>query len=225
MGCKPPFTYHKKFSYLLAISGAKVRKNFSPVGNIFAAQAAIAGFGEGTPQQVSHEGQNRRIADFGTVVETCSVTAADCPCLVFPYIERTAQGLRPAVGGLFSFPLKIHFKGCQLPAGWGFFKISFALVIRATGFWQPAGQRIFPFTPYYGQKSKMPNAGAEKFLPHLLLQSEQGKMAGNGAGQQKKQQIFFRLTAFTGRRWRLIFGFLVGYQSCNLGFLNHIFLS
>ena len=33
---KPPFTYHKKFSYLLAISGAKVRKNFSPVGNIFA---------------------------------------------------------------------------------------------------------------------------------------------------------------------------------------------
>ena len=32
----------------------------------------IAGFGEGTPQQVSREGQNRRIADFGTVVETCS---------------------------------------------------------------------------------------------------------------------------------------------------------
>ena len=35
-------------------------------------RAAIAGFGEGTPQQVSREGQNRRIADFGTVVETCS---------------------------------------------------------------------------------------------------------------------------------------------------------
>ena len=32
-----------------------------------------------------------------------SKTAADCPCLVFPYIERTGQGLRPAVGGLFSF--------------------------------------------------------------------------------------------------------------------------
>ena len=28
--------------------------------------------GNGTPQQVSREGQNRRIADFGTVVETCS---------------------------------------------------------------------------------------------------------------------------------------------------------
>ena len=92
--------------------------------------------------------------------------------------------------------------------------------MREMKFWQPAGQRIFPFTPhttafwnlpnetgnflfasYYGQKSKMPNAGAEKFPSHLLLQSEQGKMAGNGAGQQKKQQIFFRLTAFTGRRW------------------------
>lgn len=40
---------------------------------------------------------------------------------------------------------------------------------------------------YYGQKSKMPNAGAEKFPPHLLLQSEQGEMAGSGTGQQKKQ--------------------------------------
>ena len=92
--------------------------------------------------------QNRRIADFGTVVETCSKTAADCPCRVFPYIERTGQGFRLAMGGLFSFPLKIHFKGRQLPAGRGFFKISFALVIRATGFWQPARQRIFPFTPH-----------------------------------------------------------------------------
>lgn len=51
----------------------------------------------------------------------------------------------------------------------------------------------------------MPNAGAKKFPFHLLLQSEQGKMAGNGAGQQKKQQIFFRLTAFAGRRWRRVF--------------------
>jgi hypothetical protein len=49
---------------------------------------------------------------------------------------------------LFPFPLKIHFKDRQLPAGRGFFKISFALVIRATGFWQPARQRIFPFTPH-----------------------------------------------------------------------------
>ena len=73
--------------------------------------------GKAPPQQVSREGQNRRIADFGTVVETCSVTAADCPSLAFSYIERTGQGLRPAVGGLFSFPLKIHFKGRQLPAG------------------------------------------------------------------------------------------------------------
>ena len=53
---------------------------------------------------------------------------------------------------LFPFPLKIHFKGCQLPAGRGFFKISFALVIRATGFWQPAGREFFlslPTTPAY----------------------------------------------------------------------------
>ena len=108
----------------------------------------IAGFGEGTPQQDLPKGQNRRYADFGTVVESCSKTAADCPRLVLSHIERTGQDFRPAVGGLFSFPLKIHFKGRQLPAVRGFFKFSFALVIRETGFWQPTGQRIFPFTPY-----------------------------------------------------------------------------
>ena len=47
-----------------------IRKEFA--GIFQAALAAIAGFGEGTPQQVSREGQNCRIADFGTVVETCS---------------------------------------------------------------------------------------------------------------------------------------------------------
>nr|QRW39752.1 putative E3 ubiquitin-protein ligase HERC2 [bacterium] len=37
-----------------------------------AAQAAIAGFGEGTPQQVSRRGKMSEYANFGTVVETCS---------------------------------------------------------------------------------------------------------------------------------------------------------
>ena len=32
----------------------------------------MAGFGEGTPQQDLPQGQNRRYADFGTVVESCS---------------------------------------------------------------------------------------------------------------------------------------------------------
>ena len=36
----------------------------------------------------------------------------------------------------------------------------------------------------------MPNAGAKKYSFHLLLQSEQGKMAGNGAGQQKSSKSF-----------------------------------
>ena len=35
-------------------------------------ECRIAGFGEGTPQQDLPKGQNRRYADFGTVVESCS---------------------------------------------------------------------------------------------------------------------------------------------------------
>ena len=37
-------------------------------------------------------------------------------------------------------------------------------------------------------------------------------------GQQKKQQIFFRLTAFAGRRWRLVFSF----ESSSLDFPNEL---
>ena len=41
----------------------------------------IAGFGEGTPQQDLPKGQNRRYADFGTVVESCSKKLLDCRSL------------------------------------------------------------------------------------------------------------------------------------------------
>ena len=87
-------------------------------------QAAIAGFGEGTPQQVSREGQNRRIADFGTVVETCSVTAADLPLSGFPVHRTDRTGLAARCGRSFFLSPKILLKGYQLPAGRGFFKIS-----------------------------------------------------------------------------------------------------
>ena len=64
-------------------------KNFSPDGNLFCGASRIAGFGEGTPQQVSHEGQNRRIADFGTVVETCSKKTAKLP--LYSLLRREMQ--------------------------------------------------------------------------------------------------------------------------------------
>ncbi|GAA6521409.1 hypothetical protein K440107A6_12770 [Lawsonibacter asaccharolyticus] len=36
--------------------------------------------GKALPNKFPARDKNRRIADFGTVVETCSKTAADCPC-------------------------------------------------------------------------------------------------------------------------------------------------
>jgi hypothetical protein len=167
-----------------------------------------AGFGEGTPQQVSREGQNRRIADFGTVVETCSKTAADCSCPGFSVHRANRAGLSARCARSFFLSPKIHLKGRQLPAVRGFFKFSFALVIRETGFWQPAGQRIFPFTPYNTSKGKNDgNSG------NFLFASKYGQISKMPNGQQKKQQIFFRLTAFAGRWWRLVFSFLLIGQS------------
>ena len=76
-----------------------------------------------------------------------------CNCRRLPlsgsFAHRTDRaGLPARCGRSFFLSPKILLKGCQLPAGRGFFKISFASVIRERGFWQPAGQRNFPFTPY-----------------------------------------------------------------------------
>ena len=160
-------------------------------------------------------------ANFGTAVESCSVTAANCSCLVLPYIERTGRGFQPAVCYLFSsvnmtpergfaarwlrlfpFPLKIHFKGRQLPAGRGFSQNFFRFCnpgnrILATGgaenfsFHSPH-HRVLKFAKQNGHifslllttdKNRKCQTPGQKNIPfHLLLQSEQGKMAGNGAG-------------------------------------------
>ncbi|NLH44973.1 MAG: hypothetical protein GX451_02400, partial [Acholeplasmataceae bacterium] len=86
----------------------------------------------------------------------------------FPFANMSQErGFAARWLRLFPFPLKIHFKGRQLPAGRGFFKISFALVIRATGFWQPAGQRIFPFTPHTTALRNLPNGAGSFFWLHL----------------------------------------------------------
>ena len=106
------------------------------------------------PQQVSDRGTNERKAKFGTLVDTCSKTAADCPCPGFSVHRANGAGLSARCTRLFFLSPKIHLKGRQLPAERGLFKFSFALVIRATGFWQPAGQRIFLFTPYNTSKGK-----------------------------------------------------------------------
>ena len=137
------------------------------LGGFSSGTSRIAGFGEGPPQQDLPKGQNRRYADFGTVVESCSVTAADCPCLVFPYIERTGRGLRPAVDGLFSFrqydagtglccPLAAAFSlsakdTFQRPPAtrWtGIFQNFFRFCNARKGILATGGQRIFPFTPH-----------------------------------------------------------------------------
>ena len=197
----------------------------------------IAGFGEGTPQQDLPKGQNRRYADFGTVVESCSVTAADCPCPGFSVYRANRAGLparcvlsfssvnmTPERGfaarwlRLFPFPLKIHFKGRQLPAGQEFSQIFFRFCnagneILATGgaenfsFHSPH-HRVLKFAKRNGQfslcfllRTKIRNAKrrGKKIFLSLTTTIRTGQNGRERSRATKKQQIFFRLTAFTGR--------------------------
>ena len=79
------------------------------------------------------------------MVETCSVTAADCPSLVFPYIERTGQGFRPAVCGLFSFPPILLRRGALLPAGQEFSQNFFCFCNAGKGIFATGGAEKFSF--------------------------------------------------------------------------------
>ena len=82
-----PFYYphHKK---------SKIAKRFR---KIFCGASRIAGFGEGTPQQDLPKGQNRRYADFGTVVESCSKKLPLSSTADFAAIRRGRLGLFPSI--------------------------------------------------------------------------------------------------------------------------------
>ena len=60
-------------------------------------ECRIAGFGEGTPQQDLQKGQNRRYADFGTVVESCSKKLPLSSTADFAAIRRGRLGLFPSI--------------------------------------------------------------------------------------------------------------------------------
>ena len=87
---------------------------------IICGASRIAGFGEGTPQQVSREGQNRRIADFGTGEKLLLSKLQTGPVRVFPYIERTGRGFQPAVRCLFLSPILLR-RGLCFPLAALFF--------------------------------------------------------------------------------------------------------
>ena len=122
------------------------------------------------------------------MVETCSKTAADCPCLGFSVHGANGAGLSarcalsfssvnmtPERGfaarwlRLFPFPLKIHFKGRQLPAERRFLKIFFASVMRESEFWQPAGQKFFSFHSLQHRVLKFAKRGGQLFSGFTYL--------------------------------------------------------
>ena len=72
-----------------------IRKEFA--GIFQAALAAIAGFGEGTPQQDSRRGKNKRRANFGTSVESCSKKLPLSSTADFAAIRRGRLGLFPSI--------------------------------------------------------------------------------------------------------------------------------
>ena len=103
------------------------------------------------------------------MVETCSVTAADCPSLVFSYIERTEQDLRPAADGLFSFPLKIHFKSRQLPAGWKFSQNFFCFCNAGNRILATGGAENFSFHSPHHRVLKFAKRGRQLFSGFIYL--------------------------------------------------------
>ena len=91
---------------------------------------------------------------------------------------------------LFPFPLKIHFKGRQLPAGREFFKISFASVMRESEFWQPAGQVIFFLLSTTDKNQKCQTPGQKNFPLTYYYNLNRAKWPGAEPGNKKSSKSF-----------------------------------
>ena len=106
----------------------------------------IAGFGEGTPQQDLPKGQNRRYADFGTVVESCSKKLPDCCSLATATFLRNRNRLFHK-NCWIALTCYCHFFGKSIT--------SFFHKRRRAG--------IFLLTPYKPQKSRMDGLSGKDF--------------------------------------------------------------
>ena len=214
MGCKPPLTI--LIAEFFRILGGEISLSLSLLnfsGNnkncfqLFRPQGRKAGFGEGTPQQVSREGQNRRIADFGTVVETCSKTATDCPCPGFSVHRTDKAGLAARCGRSFFLSPILLRKGALLPAGRGFSQNFFCFCNAEKRILATGGAGNFLLALYYGQKSKMPNARAENFPLTYYYNLKGSKWPKTEPGKQKAANLFQDLLLSLAAGGRQVFSF------------------
>ena len=128
-------------------------KNPKKYFEVFSSGASrIAGFGEGTPQQDLPQGQNRRYADFGTVVESCSTklpTSSAVAFVVFPLSLPTPheKAFLPTQRGIWGKRLRKSFV------------FSFAALHGQGGSFS---KHVFLFHHYYGRQARFGKNGRKK---------------------------------------------------------------
>ena len=102
------------------------------------------------------------------MVETCSVTAADCPRLVLSHIERTGQGFRPAMGGFF-LSAKDTFQRPPATRWTGIFQNFFCLSNPGNGILATGGAENFSFHSQHHRVLKFAKRGRQLFSGFIYL--------------------------------------------------------
>ena len=138
------------------------------------------------------------------MVETCSKTAADCPCPGFSVHRANRAGLSARCARPFFLSPKIHLKGRQLPAVRGFFQIFFCLSNSGHRILATGGAENFSFHSLQHRVLKFAKWGRQLFsgFTYLLRVTLRFCQMDN-----KKAANLFRLTAFAGRRWAAVIQF------------------
>ena len=98
------------------------------------------------------------------MVETCSKTAADCPCPGFSVHRANGTGLSARCARSFFLSPKIHLKGRQLPAVRGFFQIFFCLSNPGNRVLATGGAENFSFHSLHHRILKFAKRGRQLFL-------------------------------------------------------------
>ena len=92
-----PFTYRRFEGDFLSLFWWDFEKSEKYFEGFSSGASRMAGFGEGTPQQDLPQGQNRRYADFGTVVESCSKKLPLSSVSDFAAIHKGQLGWFPSI--------------------------------------------------------------------------------------------------------------------------------
>ena len=140
------------------------------------------------------------------MVETCSKTAADCPCPGFSVHRANGAGLSARCGRPFFLSPKIQMRSRQLPAGRGLLQIYLCFCNAGKGNLATGGAENFSFHSLHHRVLKFAKHQGKNFPLTHYYNRQGAKWPGSQTGNKKSSKSFsdLLLLLVAGGGWYLV---------------------